>query len=117
MLASIRGDLEAINRLVASGADVDQVNSKQETALTYAIVWNQVDALKLLLESGADPNVPETSPWSPLMYAANEGNQTMVRALLRHGADRQRRDDHGRSASDIARAQGFERVARLAGGD
>jgi ankyrin repeat protein len=114
MKASIQGDLETISRLVASGAEIDQVNAAQETALTYAIVWSQVDAVELLLESGGDPEAPKGSRWSPLMYAANEGNQVVVAALLKHGADSRRRDDQGRTASDIARERGFDTVATMA---
>lgn len=114
MAASLRGDLETINRLVASGADIDEANSAQETALTYAIAWNQADVVELLLENGADPEAPDGARWSPLMYAANEGNQVVVGALLKHGADGSRRDDHRRTASDIARDRGFDAVARMA---
>jgi ankyrin repeat protein len=113
MQASVCGDLESISRLVASGAEIDEANSLHETALTYAIVWNQVDAVELLLQSGADPEAPKESPWSPLMYAANEGNHVIAETLLRNGADRRRLDDHGRSASAIARDRGFDAVARM----
>lgn len=113
MRAGVCGDLESIRRLVASGAELDEANSLNETALTYAIVWSQVDAVELLLQCGADPDAPRGSPWSPLMYAADEGNRAIVEALLRSGADRRRRDDHGRSASDIAKDRGFDAVARM----
>jgi ankyrin repeat protein len=113
MTACVRGALDMIVSLLVSGEEIDWVNSEFETALTYAVVWNQIDAVELLLQRGADPEVPAKPHWSPLMYAANEGSRASVETLLKHGADRERRDAHGRSASDIARDRGFHAVARL----
>lgn len=113
MRASAHGDLDAIKALVASGVDIDFVSAASETALTYAIVWNQLESAKLLLEKGASVETPPEPSWSPLMYAANEGNTAIVELLLDHGAVKERRDEHGRTAATLARDRGFSRIGQL----
>lgn len=113
MQASVNADLRKIEKLLSRGANIDFVNEASETALTYAIVWNQLDAARLLLEKGAEPEMPPAPSWSPLMYAANEGNSDLVNLLLRYGANRERRDEHRRTASTIADERGFPSLARL----
>jgi len=100
--ACIAGNLATIRTLLEEGEDVDAQSREHETALTYAIVWNRSAAVELLLQSGADPDAPHDSRWSPLMYAANEGSARAVELILAAGSDTSRRDDHGRTAEDIA---------------
>ena len=55
----------------------------------------------------------EVSPegMTPLMAAAEFGNEAMVELLLLFGADPARRDAHGRTAADYARAGGHPHLA------
>jgi ankyrin repeat protein len=112
MVAAIGGRSAIIKSLVASGADVDRVNGRGETALTDAIVWHQERAIGALLSAEASVECPSPPAWSPLMYAAREGDAQTVLALLRAGADPKRRDGLRRTAADIAESFGHTLLAK-----
>jgi uncharacterized protein len=64
-----------------------------------------------LVERGADVN--DRCPGdarTPLMIAADLGLADACRVLMRHGANPELRDHEGRTAMDIARALGHQRV-------
>ena len=90
--ASRTGSLDAINRLLDSGADVNVPGPTGDdwdaTPLQDAILARQPGAVRLLLERGADPN-HGAGPKSvaPLLLAAGDTDPTFVNVLLAHGAD------------------------------
>jgi uncharacterized protein len=53
-LAATRGDLEAVQRLVAAGADVNLENKTGETPLFAAVERGSLEITRLLLDAGAD---------------------------------------------------------------
>jgi ankyrin repeat protein len=55
MYAVFEADIPSINLLVSSGANVNAVCSWGETALSIAILFENVKVISILLESGADP--------------------------------------------------------------
>jgi ankyrin repeat protein len=100
--ACVDGDAARVEQVLEAGEHIDAESADHETALTFAIVWNQPELVSRLLALGANPEAPAQSPWSPLMYAASEGSIECVRALLRAGADRSREDEFGRTAAEVA---------------
>ena len=80
-----RGDLAAVERLLAEGADVDM----------------------------RDPRLPEPFAAPPLVVAACRGDTAMVRSLLAHGADVDARDGAGGTALIWACDGGDLECARL----
>jgi ankyrin repeat protein len=90
--ASRAGSLEAIKRLLDSGADVNLPgptgDSWDATPLQHAILARQPDSVRLLLDRGADPN-RSAGPGSvtPLLLAAGDTDPTILNLLLAHGAD------------------------------
>lgn len=108
--AAATGALSDLNRLLSSGVSPNVRTGEDETPLTFAIVWNQLQVVKVLLAAGADVEQRD-SEWSPLMYAAFEGHLEMVESLLAAGADPSRADAHGRTSAALAEENGHCLVA------
>ena len=54
VVATKKGHLEVVERLVNSGADVNVQGTKKKTALMEACLANNVDLVKLLLQFNPD---------------------------------------------------------------
>ena len=83
-----RGNLELI-RLLSNpelGIDIDMIGDGNQTALTDAILSNNIDIARELLAQGADPN--KKNGWGDNAYALSESKPAM-RDLLRQ-AERNR---------------------------
>jgi ankyrin repeat protein len=89
------GDLAAVLRLLAAGADPNASVAVgtgpgsrviQATALVVAAVAGRLEAARLLLEGGADPSLADGDGGTPLIAAADEGHLEVLRLLLARGA-------------------------------
>ncbi|PUU72732.1 hypothetical protein B9Z19DRAFT_1136842 [Tuber borchii] len=86
--AVVKGDLDAVQRLIDSGADVNTSPSRKDTLLLAAIYAKNPDIVKLLLDNGAKVNFsPDALIEGPLQQAANIGNMQITMILLNAGAD------------------------------
>jgi ankyrin repeat protein len=99
--------VEAIQALVAAGADPDALDSGPNgwTPLIHAVHKQQAAAVRALLAAGADPNARARNGGVALMDAAMRGDLTVVEILLAAGADPLVRS-HGRTALTNAVAGG-----------
>ena len=88
--AAQAGDVEAIVRLVAAGADVNARDEHGNTPLKYASC-EPVPAVRKLIELGADVNLGDDRGFTPLHGAAAHGFYAeaaeMAEALIARGAD------------------------------
>lgn len=81
--AALMGDEALSRRLLAAGADKDELDSHgRATPLGVAADAGNISIVRLLLDAGADVNKA-----SPLYYAAQKGHLEIVELLLRAGAD------------------------------
>jgi hypothetical protein len=88
--AAASGDVTAVARLLASGADVNGRDDRSGwTPLMWAARQGRVRTLEVLLARGADPNRPDKRPnnWTPLLHAIHKNQLGAVGVLLAHGAD------------------------------
>ncbi len=86
-LAAETGNLEATKKLIANGADPNQMNRVGQTALTIAARFGRFEIAKFLLEKGADPGLSgDDYKLSPLIGAAVGGNLDIGKLLLEEGA-------------------------------
>ena len=83
--AAKNGDLQALQDLLAHGADIQAVDDLQNSALHYATQHAHHDAMHLLIEKGADLNAVNAKLSTPLHLT--EKNIDSIRILLEAGAD------------------------------
>ena len=92
-------NIEILKLLLENGADVNQANKMNMTALTMAVMINNTDAVKLLLEYNADVNVVSTlNDQTPLMFAIQNKNETIIKLLQGKFADINAKDSFGNTA-------------------
>lgn len=120
--AARRGDLAALETLLAAGAAVDATDSGGATALYLAAGEGQASVVARLLAAGADPRRPAQGPFgstgTPIHVAARHGHLEVVRLLLEAGVDPNLADEgvglplhsalrHGHAAvADLLRSSG-----------
>lgn len=75
-------DLETLQLLLKSKADVNFINSAGRTALHEAAIYGNIEATRTLLDSGADKRKTDLQGRSPRMYAGELKNKEVVRELL-----------------------------------
>ena len=84
--AADAGNVEAIELLVANGADTERTSTVGATPLLLAIGAGHEDAALALLEGGADPGRPDGNGTTPLSYARALGQSRVAAALQSLGA-------------------------------
>jgi ankyrin repeat protein len=109
MMAALKGNLPAAQRLLGRGA---KVNQPGWAALHYAAAGPEPKLVQLLLERGAEVDAPSPNGTTPLMMAAQYGSETSVDLLLQRGADPDRRNERQLRAVDFAKLSGREPLVR-----
>jgi ankyrin repeat protein len=112
--AAFRGRTEAVNKLLAKGADPNARDDIGQTALMGAARNGHVKTVLVLLAAGAagaavDVKLHATH-WTALLLAAFYGHAEVVKALLAHGADPKVTDSEGKTALTWARIKGHRQV-------
>lgn len=102
--AALRGNLDAVRRLINAGANVNARNNDERmTPLMFAAHGGHAHVIRHLLNRGANARARQTNddPRTALIYAVEKGNMNSVRALLRH-SNINAQDGNGRSALTTA---------------
>ncbi len=83
--ASALGSAEMVRILLAHGAETEEKESHELTALVLAAERGDEESVRLLVEAGAD--LYAHSEWSStaMAHAARQGNEGLVRFLIEHG--------------------------------
>ncbi|CAH0059704.1 unnamed protein product [Clonostachys solani] len=109
-----------IRRILEADADpeaADHVQGKRVSALSQAIISNNIPMVELLLGKGADINRPAKRGLkrTPLQQACEQGGFQMVKYLLDRGADIHAPPavNGGATALQLAAIQGNVRIVRL----
>jgi ankyrin repeat protein len=119
-LAAHFGQADAVDALLASGADVHawSENKIHNQPLHAAMAGRgNFRILTSLLSKGADVNVAANSGYRPLHLAAARPEPALVETLLARGADAAALTDDGKTALAIAEGRGDPRVARRLRGE
>lgn len=112
--AATFGSLTAVKAILGSGEDVNQpVDDKADTALHYAVYYDNIALVKLLIEAGADVQKHNLDGVTALSYAVGHGRTSCVMALLRAGADVNLADNDGDTPIHFAALGGHEGCVTL----
>jgi uncharacterized protein len=117
-LAAFFGRAEAVDVLLAHGADVNAAarNPLSVAPLHSALAGPNPDLARVLLAAGADANAHQAGHVAPLHTTAYLGLFELSQLLLEHGADPASADDQGRTPEAVARQRGHTAVADLLAG-
>jgi beta-lactamase regulating signal transducer with metallopeptidase domain len=85
--AAEEGDIEAINRLLSAGANINCAIEGDGSPLIAAARTGRLATVRHLLDRGADPNMPVPGDGSPLIAAAHAGSVSVVQLLLDRNAN------------------------------
>jgi ankyrin repeat protein len=86
-IAARRGNVEAVQILLAFHANPGARNRSGETALQLAAWDGHAAVVEPLISAGADPNSRDASDTTPLLAAVGREKIDAVKALIRAGAD------------------------------
>ncbi len=103
-IATLNGDLPALDAELHQGVAVDARTEEAYTPLHIAAVFGQTAAAELLLNHDADVSLADKHGNTALHMAVFLGHTDVVRALLAHGADPLARNRDGFSPVDCAGA-------------
>ena len=96
MLASKKGNIDAMNVLLSAGADRTIEDADGDTWIHYANYGNcSKEDIQLIIDRGADVNERNKKNCTALMLASRKGNIDAMNVLLRAGADRTIEDADG----------------------
>ena len=96
MLASRKGNIDAMNVLLSAGANRTIEDADGDTWIHYAIYGNcSKEVLQSIIDQGADVNATNKNNTTALMLASEKGNIDAMNVLLRAGADRTIEDAEG----------------------
>ncbi len=84
--AAHRGDIAAIERLIAAKTDINARDSYGRTPLHVATYAGKIEAIRVLAKAGADMGVLEKDRYDAVTIASVANNQEALRALLAAGA-------------------------------
>jgi ankyrin repeat protein len=85
--AAASGDVSAIGRLVAAGADKEATDPRGRTPLHVAVYQKQHEAARTLLRLGSAPNRQEVDRYDIVTIAAVANDVPMLRIALDGGGD------------------------------
>ncbi|KAG5897835.1 hypothetical protein JTB14_011835 [Gonioctena quinquepunctata] len=112
MLAAKMDHFEVITYLHGKGANINHLNKKCFTALSYAANNGYIESTKELLKLGAKTNFRDDYGCTPLQKAASWGFEETCRILLEYGADVNAVDSSGQTSLTKAIRRGSLNVSK-----
>ncbi|MDE0331906.1 MAG: SUMF1/EgtB/PvdO family nonheme iron enzyme [Nitrospinae bacterium] len=104
--AASAGNVSALEKALAAGADPNARGRRSWTPLMYAANKGYTLLVPPLLEAGAKPNLRAADGATPLFVAALHGHLEIIAALIKAGADPSIKGPKGRTALAVALKKG-----------
>lgn len=96
------GDTMQVERLIASGAAIDERDAGYRTAIHWAAEAGDLEMVDLLVAKGADPDAADVTDLTPLHIAVIGKHEDVVRLLIARGAAVNTVETEGESPLDAA---------------
>lgn len=110
-LAAARNDVGRLEKLLASGANIEAPDQRGYRALHWAALAGQIEAVEFLLQKGAQVEARDSEGYTPLMWAAQNRKLTVLRRLLVAGASANAPDAKGYAPLTWAAQDGVVPIA------
>ncbi len=103
ILATSKGNLAILNKLIEKGADLNFQDKNGYSALHFVAQNKEKEIAEVLLEKGANPNLRDLygNPpiWTAIMNA--KGDFSIVKLLLENKADVEMKNNYGKSPKEM----------------
>lgn len=106
------GDVDAMEKFINDGADMETVDENGDTPLIVSAVRGLAEIVQKLLESGADVNATDPQGYTALSLAAFFGQTDVVEILISGGAAVDAPDVDGFTALHTASEEGHLKVVQ-----
>jgi ankyrin repeat protein len=113
IIASEEGRKEIVELLLKSGADINGINKKRETALICAACKGRYETSKILINGNVNINAADADRDTALICAAQEGYDEIVEMLIKAGADLNRKNKKGLTAIAQASSHGYTEIVEV----
>jgi hypothetical protein len=111
--AAVSGDVTEVRRMVAAGADVNELNEYGNSALHLIALGGTVEMVKALVELGADKNALGVGGGTPLHVAAMGGKVETVKLLAQLGAEPGVKNVHEETPLQMSVRLGHHQMAQV----
>lgn len=106
-------DEDKIQKLIKSGADINQTDHNGRTLLFELARKKRLESIRILLQNGADLNKEDKYGKTVLNEAINKEDSLMVRFLLSNGACVNRINESGRTLLQDVAIEGNHRIFKI----
>jgi len=96
--AAYFGDIPAVERLLAAGADIEETDERGRTPLMWAAYKGRTAVVRLLLSKGARIEAVSRAGVTALIAAGQGGDPEVTTLLISRGANLAAKDYKGRNA-------------------
>lgn len=111
--ASVDGDIECINTLIACSANIEAANQSGNTALQEAIRHNMYEHANVLLTQRANVHAANSQSLQALHLAAQRGSAKICELLIQYGANANSVTEDGCTALHLAAQSSIQCVSIL----
>lgn len=90
-----KNDVELAKIVIDAGANIDEQDRNDNTALHYCVYCKNYELMKYLVDNGANVNIQDSNGNTPLMLAVTRGYKNFSDFLIDNGADKNTKNFNG----------------------